>query len=169
MVPRCGKESLHGAIRPQTRKGNAVGGFASRSTPLRILPGCCQNHPSVAPGIEQSCSASQTAIGVSGGDKAIVLDPAAYAIRAVFGQRFDPYHADPAKNWPHSISAVGMMHRDSKGALPDLPRHKRGVHQTVEPVAAEVVSHGLHDLAGTGPNEVEWPVDQHPGSSSPLS
>jgi hypothetical protein len=102
------------------------------------------------------------------GDKAIVLDPAAHAIEAVFAQCFNPYHADSTENWPRAISVVRMMHRDAKGAFPNLTWHKCGVRQTVEPVTAQIVSHGLYYLGRTRPNEADWPVNLHPDTSSAL-
>ena len=109
-----------------------------------------------------------TLMSICGAAKAVVFDPAANAIKAVFAQRFDPYHADSAKNWPHSISAVRMMHRDAQGTFPDLTWYKCGAGQAVEPVAAEIMSHGLHDFGRTGPAKAKRPVDLHPGSSAAL-
>ena len=127
-----------------------------------------RNCQSLASGIRRSVTASQTTIAISGTDKAIVLDPAANAIRAVFAQCFHPYHADSTKNWPNPFSAARMMHRDAKSAFPDLTRHKCSVRQAVEPVTAQVLSHGLHNLGRTRPDEAKRPVDLHPGSSSTL-
>jgi hypothetical protein len=98
----------------------------------------------------------------------IVLDPAAHATKTVCAQGLNPYHADSTKNWPRSTPAVRMMHRDAECALPDLTWHKCGVDQTVEPITAQVVSHGLHDPGFTGPNEANRPVDPHSGTSSTL-
>lgn len=171
MVPRCGKQSLHGAIHLQAEITDSVPGPRfSEVLCLRNSPEVgCQNGQSLVSSIERPATASQAAIAISGDDKAIVLDPAAHAIKAVIAQCFDPYHADSTKNWPHSISVVRMMHRDAKSAFPDFTWHKCDVRQTVEPVTAQIMSHGLHDLGRTGPHEAERPVDLHPGSSSTLS
>ena len=126
------------------------------------------NSPSLMTGLLRSAIASQATITISGTDKAIVLNAAAHAIRAVSTQGFDPYHANSTKNRPHAISAVRMMHGDAQSAFPDLTRHKGGVRQTVEPVTAQIAGHGLHDFGQTGPNKADRPVDLHPGSSSTL-
>lgn len=115
-----------------------------------------------------SVTTRQTTIAISRTDKAIVLDPAAYTIKAVFPQCFNPYHANSTKNWPHSISAVRMMHRNTQCALSDLTWYKCSVRLTVESITAEIVSHRLHALGRTGPDETQRPVDLHPGSSSTL-
>src|SRR5579864_1558063 len=61
-----------------------------------------------------------------------------------------------------------MMYRDAKCAFADLTRQKCGVRPTVEPVAAQVVGHGLQDLGYSWPDKANRPMDLHPGTSSPL-
>ena len=116
----------------------------------------------------RGCRAYATVVHFRSRYKTKVLDLAPHPIKAVFAQCFDPYHADSTENWPHSTSAVRIMHGDTKGAFPDLTWHKCGVRQTVEPVTAQIVSHGLHTLGSAGPNETNRPVDLHSGTSSTL-
>jgi len=116
-----------------------------------------------------TATTSQGTLDIFGTDKTIVFDPAAHAIEAVFAQCFNPYHTDPAENWPRSISAVWVMDGDAKGAFPDLTWYKCSFRLTVEPITAQVVSHGLNDLGSTGPNEANRPVDLNPVTSATLS
>jgi len=105
----------------------------------------------------------------AGADKAIVLNSATHTISAVLAQRFDPDYPDSAKNRPDLVSAFWMMHRDPKSAFPDLTWYECGVGQTVKPVTAEIVSHGLHNAGCTGADEANGPMDLHPGASATLS
>jgi hypothetical protein len=114
-------------------------------------------------------SRSRDGSALSGPQKAIILDPAANTVKAVFAQCFNPYHADSTKNWPHSISAVRMMHRDTQRAFPDFTWHKCRVYQAIEPITAQIICHGFRDFSSSMLDEAERPVDLHPGSSSALS